>query len=133
MTQNPSIHTHSRLFTFMINGLITVTIDTFHENTVKCAFLLRFRGEFSVRACLGWPTGFLRIYSICIINGRAFGVVRLILRLCLNRKFHTSQISHRVKNWYQNVTFGNCEIGVWSISIILGVLNLCSNFTFLYF
>ena len=39
----------------------------------------------------------------------------------LSRKFHTSQISHRVKNWYQYVDFGKCEICVWSISIILGV------------
>ena len=36
----------------------------------------------------------------------------------LNRKFHIWQISHCVKNWYQNVTFVKCEICVWSISII---------------
>ena len=35
----------------------------------------------------------------------------------LNRKFHISQISHRVKNWYQFFTFGKCEIGVCSILI----------------
>ena len=38
-------------------------------------------------------------------------------------------ISHRVKNWYQFFTFGKCEICVWSISLILGVYHLCSNFT----
>ena len=27
----------------------------------------------------------------------------------LNRNFHITQISHRVMNWYQNVTFGKCE------------------------
>ena len=27
----------------------------------------------------------------------------------MNRKFHASQISHRVKNWVQKVTFGKCE------------------------
>ena len=31
-------------------------------------------------------------------------------------------ILHRVKNWYQNVTFGKCEIYVWSVSIIMGGL-----------
>ena len=31
-------------------------------------------------------------------------------RALLNRKFHISQISHRVKNWYQNVTFGNVKL-----------------------
>ena len=46
----------------------------------------------------------------------------------LNRKFHITQISHRVKNWYQIVTFEKCEICVRSISIILGVSTLCSNF-----
>ena len=51
----------------------------------------------------------------------------------LNRKFHISQISHRVKNWYQFFTFGKCEICVWSILIILGVYNLCSNFTYFSF
>ena len=40
----------------------------------------------------------------------------------LNRKFHISQISHRVKNWYQNVTFGKYEVCVLSISINLGGL-----------
>ena len=39
----------------------------------------------------------------------------------LNLKFHTSQISHHVKNCYQNVTFGKWDICVRSISIILGV------------
>ena len=53
------------------------------------------------------------------------------IRALLNRKFHISQISHRVKNWCQNVTFGRCEICVWSISIILGVSNLCSNISHL--
>ena len=28
----------------------------------------------------------------------------------LKSKFHISQISHRVKNWYQFFTFGKCEI-----------------------
>ena len=46
----------------------------------------------------------------------------------LNRKFRHSQISNRVKNWYQNVTFGECEICVWSIAIILGVKNQHSKF-----
>ena len=35
-------------------------------------------------------------------------------------QIHSSQISHCVKNWYQNVTFAKCKICVWSISIILG-------------
>ena len=39
----------------------------------------------------------------------------------LNRKFHTSQISH------QNVTFGKVEICVWSITIILGVKKRVKN------
>ena len=30
-------------------------------------------------------------------------------RALLNPKFVISQISHRVKKWYQNVTFGKCE------------------------
>ena len=47
----------------------------------------------------------------------------------VNRKFHISQFSHRVKNMYQFFTFGKCEICVWSISIILGVLHLCLNIT----
>ena len=35
----------------------------------------------------------------------------------LNRKFHTSQNSHHVKNCYQNVTFGKCEVYVWSMGL----------------
>ena len=35
---------------------------------------------------------------------------RLNKKALLNRKFHTSQISHRFKNWYQNVTFAKYEI-----------------------
>ena len=48
-------------------------------------------------------------------------ITQICLPAVLNRKFHISQVSHCVKNWYQNVTFGKCEICVWSISIILGV------------
>ena len=43
------------------------------------------------------------------------------MKVLLNRKFHISQISHRVKYWYLNITVGKCEICVWSILIILGV------------
>ena len=61
----------------------------------------------------------------------SFGHLGLVSDPLIISKFHNethvelqishSQISHRVKNWYQNITFGKCEICVWSILIILGV------------
>ena len=53
------------------------------------------------------------------------------LAVMLNRKF-TLRTFNTAWRSYQNVTFGKCEICEWPISIILGVLNLCSNLTFFY-
>ena len=52
----------------------------------------------------------------------------------LNRKVHTSLISHHVKNWYQYATFGKCDLYYVrrrSISIIFGG-KICAKISHLY-
>ena len=81
-------------------------------------FLLLFSQiEFNCFLCIYY----YRDMNVCFVHLVGLTIITRFMIVLLNRKFNILQISHRVKNWYLNVTFGRCEICVWPISIILGV------------
>ena len=81
-------------------------------NNIKSRFFDTIKTHVCQIETLGWLSVPKQIF---------YNKAILAYKALLNRKFHISQISHRVKNWYQFFTFGKCVICVWSISIILGV------------
>ena len=50
----------------------------------------------------------------------------------LNRKFHTSQISHLVKNWYQYVTFEKCDLHKVNIDSFGGLKSVLKFHIFIF-
>ena len=98
--------------TMKIKFLLSVILDICHVIRITL-----WRGHLLTRVILS--VKLLLFY--CSMAHALLSIFVMSEYAMLYRKFHISQISHRVKNWYQFFTFGKCEICVWSILIILGV------------